>query len=139
MNPNSKQFKALSKTWAEKLKKSGFKDIEQPDGHLITYETSKYNSSHHNGQSLSAWLTMKEAQQRYYQLACQFLHDHTFDNDKEKMLWEKHSDGISYREIQKLTGVNYITAGKIIRKLAKIMFEERKYDNDDDDSGIDNY
>jgi hypothetical protein len=132
MNPNSKQFKDLQKIWYDKIKKAGFNEIEQPNGLLISWESSRFKEYKLNGQSIEGWQVMKNAQIEYYTMARQWLHEHTFKSKKDKHLWELHADGVSYREIQKLTGINFKVVQRKMKALVEIMFQERKLNDVDD-------
>lgn len=145
MNPNSKQFKELQKTWYDKLKNTkskqypeGFNDIEQDNGMLKTWESSHYTKHKYNGLTLESWLVSKQAQVEYYTLARQWTHEHKFKSKEEKKLWELHAEGMSYREMQKKTGINYSVLSRRMKALAMQMFAERKAEDDDTD-GIDSY
>jgi hypothetical protein len=88
---NSK-FLKLQKKWDEKLKKSGFKDIEsRATGALENNSTS--------GGTIDKRRVTWELQAEYYRLATHFSNDHTFKSEFERVLWEYHSNGLSVREI----------------------------------------
>lgn len=87
-----KDLKALQKIWYEKLKKSGFKDAERPDGrfHLCASSLpSRYNS------------TFFAAREEYFRLAGQLLHEYPFESTSQMLVWRLHSEGLSIREIVK--------------------------------------
>lgn len=86
MDRNSKEFKKLQETWDNKLKRSGFQDIEQRDGHLKTWST-QFVLDHSDSQI--------EAKQEYYRAAGHFLHEYKFTHPAERRIWELHCAGIS--------------------------------------------
>lgn len=83
-------FEKLKDLWYEKLRKTGWKDIEQDEDNLKRWETS---SNKHRRPGL--W----ESTEAYYQMATNFLNDYTFSDNVEKIIWEYHSEGISIRDI----------------------------------------
>lgn len=90
---DAKQFKALKDNWYKKLKKEGFKDIEQEDGNLTTWASRLF---------LTHYDEIKyQAKEEYYQLAGQFYHDYNFKSVLDKMIWELHITGMSIRNIVK--------------------------------------
>ena len=89
MNQN---FKKLQTTWYNKLRKSGFVDCEDEYQRLIEYHSSKYSS-----RDPLAFAS----QQRYYELAAQLLHSHSFRNIEEKTIWRLHSQGKTIANIAK--------------------------------------
>lgn len=97
---NNKELKALQIKWYDKLKKSGFTDIEahdenpgKPDGNLKDWHSQMFQSSNTP--------VLFQQRERYYQLAGQFLHEWTFSDAKEKVVWQCHSNGMSTREISR--------------------------------------
>lgn len=120
--PNSKEFLDLQAKWDKKLAKNGFTDIEQRDGRLKIHETTRfYNMSE----------IRKESSEQYYRLASFFYHEHNFINEKQKLVWFYHSNGITIRDIvKKLRKQGYkahrSTIHELIQKLLKLMYERYK-------------
>lgn len=111
------ELKAAQKIWYAKLKASGFEDIENEKGHI------KKESSFFTKKDV---VVQFEPTQVYFYNATQFLNDHKFDNEYDKIVWEHHSNGLSSRKIAtaiKATGLksNYDRVQKIILKLRRIM------------------
>lgn len=102
MNLKSKEFTKLKNKWYSKLEKSGFKDIEQPDGYLKVWSTTFYRAAHVN----------RITKEQYYRLAGHFLHEFDFESELEKELWEMHSLGVSTREISSKMAKRKITMSK---------------------------
>ena len=111
MNLKSPKFKKLQDKWYNKLKNSGFEDIEQADGnlkkqaksiHILYYKPVAY-----------------EAKQRYFELAGQFLYWYKFKNEVEKKIWTLHSEGMSNIKISKVTGVYVQTVNHIVKALGE--------------------
>lgn len=86
-----KQFKILNDQWYKKLKNEGFEDIEESETRLHKWSPplTRFNAE------------IFESKQVYYQLAGQFLHEHIFESNLHKKVWELHSEGIEGREIAK--------------------------------------
>jgi hypothetical protein len=131
-SPSSKEsYEEQRRVWYRKLKKEGFEDIEANDYDL---RSPSYRFAHMDRR---AKYTMEQAKiqwaakQEYYYLANHFLNEHEFENNRERNIWEYHSNGVSIRDIvivlNKLPGrkkVNRDTIWKIIRKLSKLMKEQ---------------
>lgn len=102
-------LKKLTKVWYDKLRDSGFKDVERLDGRLNTAD--KNNSPLHDeyfssqgGKDRSS-LVWKESVQEYYRLASQFLFDKDFEDSIDKTIWEYHSQGLTHKEVAKKLGM----------------------------------
>jgi hypothetical protein len=95
--------------WYDKLKESGFQDIEKADGSLkhpttnITgYEQREYFRQLNRDNQIQSAITAREALSDYYRLAGHFLNEHTWatTNKKKKktmalhrQVWELHVEG----------------------------------------------
>lgn len=94
MNPfKTKQFRELFNKWNDKLKASGFVDIENmymAEPTLKTFERMKY-----------AGITNEVIAHRraYFQKAEQLLESYTFMTPDHKRVWELYVQGLSTREI----------------------------------------
>lgn len=77
----------LQKKWGEKLKKSGFKDLEA-NGETMPYGAIK------RPERVSSIV-------EYYTQASKFYWDYKFNTEREKIIWLYHSEGMPYREIAK--------------------------------------
>ncbi len=123
MDPQSKEFKKLQKTWYKKLKDTGFEDLETPDG-FPKQLSGNYFSLRHNPERF-------EFQATYYRNAGYFLHRYKFKNDLERKIWEFHANGVSIRDTVKiLTKARYKTykreVHEILQYLVKQMLEAIK-------------
>ncbi len=83
--------KKLARLWAKKLANSGFEDIEQSDGRLKKWEAHYFN---HRPDK-----PFQEAKTAYYRMAGYLLHDHIFEDEKEKLIWSLHAEGKGQRQI----------------------------------------
>ena len=115
-----KDLRKLQKKWNDRLTKSGFKDIERADGSLINFDSHRLREMNPDSNTMIA-------RQRYYELARQFYHDHTFDTSLEKEVWRLHSEGMIYDDIVKATRrkVSRSAAHRMVTELAKVMLNQR--------------
>ncbi len=110
MDFNSPKFKALRKKWYGKLAKSGFEDVEQDDVHLIRTE---YRAMITNAAEIRA---------EYYRYCRHMLNDWRFKNAYEKKVFALHSEGVTVREIARITKKHtFDGVAKIIRRIKKEM------------------
>lgn len=108
----SGEFEALQAKWYQKLKESGFEDIEDEKRHLKMWHSFYYRTMFQ--------LDYFEFKKTYYQKAEHFLNTYCFD-PKEKLVWKLHSEGMSMRDISKNTGLKKYRIFSIIHKLKKKM------------------
>lgn len=87
------EFQELQDKWYGKLEKSGFQDIESDENHLKFY-SSQFAAQFRDG----AW----QAKAAYYQMASNFLEEYKFDTKRDRIIWEYHSNALSYRDIAKI-------------------------------------
>lgn len=129
MDTKAKDFKKLQREWDAKLKASGFEDIEQRhDGNLKTWASARVFKEKRNGEYYENKAVYYQSVEEYYRLAGQFLHTYKFDSDKERLIWEKHADGMSMNEItaymkKRRFKVYRCLVQNVIQKLAKEMKE----------------
>lgn len=90
MAKKSNEYEKLKALWYEKLKKSGFKDIEQDEYNLKIWSTQFTQQK-----SINTW----QAKESYYNMANKFLHDYTFKSRLDQIIWEYHANGMSVRSI----------------------------------------
>jgi hypothetical protein len=114
------KFKKLAKKWHDKLEKSGFVDAEEFDSPL---ELMKQN---HNFSFKKFSPKQIDERMRYFELARQLLHDYPFADDKEKRVWESHSEGSSDRVIAKTLGYSEHSVKKIVKKLKVFIKQDAK-------------
>ena len=123
---NSKDFKDLQAKWDAKLKKEGFKDIEQREDGLLKSWSSRPFTSKRNGSYYEDKIEYYKAKEEYFRKATHFLNDHKFKNKKESIIWEMHSNGASLDKItafliSKHFRINRIAVFRVVKKLAKMM------------------
>lgn len=117
---NNKDLKKLQKTWYEKLKKSGFDDIERNEEDLKVGSSSIFLKHKY---TRDLW----EAKAEYYRLAEHFLNEYRFATTLERVIWEYHTNAISTRniaEILKRAKIKELSKSRIhtiIQTLARAM------------------
>lgn len=115
------EFNELKEFWYQKLKDSGFNDIEYNDTLLINGPSGNLyrNKQFKNG----TW----QAKATYYSMAESFLNEYAFSTELDKVIWEYHANGISVREISEtLEKANIKKTSKssvwlVVNRLSKIM------------------
>jgi len=123
---NNKEFKKLKNSWYEKLKKSGFEDIEYKDGSLKSsaFRRQRDKNKHYTQIQI-------DAVQAYYRMAFHFLHEYEFESEFDRIVWEYHTNGIGTRSISKLlqkvnlSGTSKTKIWLTVKKLREIM--KRRY------------
>ena len=105
--------------WYAKLKKDGFKDIEHSEDILTEYSTVFFKN--HTVEEI-------EAKQRYHDMANAFLEHYKFENKRDRIIWEYHTNGISARDIASLLKkvkikTNRTTISQTILRLKVKMFD----------------
>src|SRR5271166_5977613 len=125
MDPNSKAFKELQAKWYKKLEKEGFEEIEQEDGNLKHW-SSRVFAAKFNGVFFEDKKSYYESVETYYRTAGHFLNEYDFKSDKDRLIWELHSEGFSVREIvltmkKKNFKVTTKKVYNVVKNLAKIM------------------
>lgn len=120
------EYEKLRRTWYAKLKKAGFKDIEDinaPDLRLTNSDA--FSKSNKYGQHTPEWRQSKED---YYRLAEYFLNHYKFESHLERIIWEYHVNAMSRQDIaatlrkMRLIKTGEMGVGATIRRLKKIMF-----------------
>lgn len=112
-------LKVLKKIWYKKLKDSGFQDIEDinsPRELLKTWHSNYFMRKYTPDEF--------EAKASYYRRCSHFLYDYSFDSDRERLVWELHSEGLSFRDIAKRLWryrLNKDSVNKMVSKLIEIM------------------
>ncbi len=82
---NNKSFKKLKAKWYKKLEDSGFDDAETEKGRLKISAREVLRTK---------VADTKQSKEDYYALADSFLHEHTFDSELSKVIWEYHTNGL---------------------------------------------
>lgn len=91
------QLKALQREWYDKLKETGFDDIED------TNSPREMLKTWHSRCFLNKNEVETSAKAEYYTNAQQVLYSYKFRTMADQMLWEYHANGLSIREIAAAT------------------------------------
>lgn len=137
-----KELRSLQKVWNKKLEKSGFVDIEKPNGDLIqpASEPFRYRPEHSGGfsKALPASKVMYDGiKQQYFEIAQDFLNDYKFETRLERVIWTMHVDGMTIRDISakcksgRWKAVSKSHVGRRILALSVIMLTTFQMSNDD--------
>lgn len=117
------EFKQLKDHWYEKLKESGFKDIEENEDRLIQWHAGYFYSRHSPLRFRS--------RETYYQIGSRFLQTHIFETDHQKRIWELHISGLSIRQIALEERTKACRVFIVIRDLKQVMMKQREEEEDE--------
>lgn len=123
MSKPKNEYEKLRAVWYKKLESEGFEDIEQDEDNLKVW-----SSQFRRKKSVDTW----QAKAAYYYMAENFLREHTFENNLDRIVWEYHSNAISIRDIVKLLKKVRIVRDhnwvhSVVKRLSAIM--KKKYMN----------
>lgn len=113
------ELNQLKDLWYQKLKETGFKDIENENG--VIEDDGIPRSVNFQDEM------QRQIVQDYYSMATCFLNAYKFESELEKVMWEYHTNGLPIRDIVKLINntkvktVSRTVVGEIIYKLTKVM------------------
>lgn len=100
------KFKKLQSVWEEKLKGSGFVDVETEDGKLKQNSGNSYRTTNHE---------IIESKQRYFELLGQGVHEEEFVNEMHRIVMQQRADGIRVKDIARNVGRHTDNIRKILR------------------------
>ena len=89
-------LKAAQDEWYGRLKREGFKDIEDashPSRKLIDWHKDRFSEVSE---------VQRLAAEYYYDKAKDLMHTYKFKNETHRKIWELHCDGVSNRKIEPL-------------------------------------
>lgn len=109
----SNKLQKLTQKWYKKLANEGFKDIESSEAHLEQWHSRYFQDRNTPEEYLE--------NVRYYEMAEEFLQTYNFDTSSEKLVWEKHAQGMTIREIAKKHRKSTFYVHNIVFKLRKVM------------------
>ena len=87
------------KKWYQKLKNSGFVDIESFNATCEPHDVMKFPFN-------SGGMDIEE-EEEYYRVCRGFLHEFNFKNNRERKIWELHSEGTPYKKIARQVRTSY--------------------------------
>lgn len=103
----ARELSQLAADWDEKLKKSGFTDIEGPSG--MVRGTPRINEA------------AKEINQAYLERCQKLLWEHEFEDDRDRAIWRLHCQGKSIRDIADAMNLYRDLVHRTIKKLRELM------------------
>jgi hypothetical protein len=109
----------LKSEWADYLKRAGFEDIEAGDSLIEPLGSSNFTKLTGN-QSQEVF----SAQLNYYQWARSKLNDGHFHSDRDKLIWEYHTEGMSLRKMEERVEFNYSWISRKIKKMKTYLSEQ---------------
>jgi hypothetical protein len=107
---STRPSRALQAEWNRKLAESGFKDIEYRD--RSEFGVLKSNPIVRPTQAEDEF---------YWVLVGRFLHRHTFESERDRLVWEWHAQGATCRAIAAAIGSSRCTVNRTIQRLTEIM------------------
>lgn len=138
-------FQALKKKWYQKLKESGFVDIENDEyDSLKTYTLSRSdNTERYKNAAFN-----KPFNQRYYALCRAIQHTEKFKKmceegfeygshgsikgkESHRKIWELYSEGIPYPQIMKRLNISYECVKYVVQKFRILVKEENAKPDDE--------
>ena len=141
-----KSLKELQAVWDQKLKDSGFVDIEDGSGNLKEHrspliyleeeetfpeesedDTGYFHSQPKTGRVEEGYssLVWKQSVAEYYRLAGQFSHEYSFKSDRDRVVWQLHCEGKSSSEVASIMKLDPRTIKRLITSYALAMKEAK--------------
>lgn len=108
---DKKELSRLKAIWYQKLKSKGFTDLEDKNGNLKSYHSSRFLYQNQ--------FPTFQAKQRYYQLAGQMLYRHKFESIRDRRIWDLHSQGWTQEEIADKVAISHQRVSQITTELEK--------------------
>ncbi len=111
------KFKELQKEWENKLRESGFVDVEDDRGKLRQNASNSYRTTNH---------TLINAKLRYYELLGHWNHEKDFRDHVERLVMERRANGVMIKDICKeLEGMGERCHRETVRWI--IQFYEKRW------------
>lgn len=106
-----RQQAALKKQWNEKLRESGFYDVEyqREDGAEAQWLRSPPDLRHRDMEAAIEWQSQMQ----------EYAAQATWDKPKDKLIYELVASGMSYRKISAMVGLNICTMSYLIQEHEK--------------------
>lgn len=116
--------KRLIKQWNERLRQSGFVDIERTDGSLKREAEHPFLTQKYENRQQRTALQI-EAKAEYFYRAEQALTSFGFKSARDWVVWSMHARGLYVGEIGRALHFSKQLASLIIVKLRKEMYASR--------------
>jgi len=117
------EFLETRRKYYAKLRKKGFKDIENID--WSTGESGNLLNGFGHMDAVRRWTAES---QRYYELArqkAQNMRSHKYTKD-ERLIWRLHAEGVSFRAIERKTGIPRARVSRTVKRIAKEILPRAK-------------
>lgn len=96
----SEKFKKLKHKWEEKLKKSGFEDVEKEINGHVTLKSYSSCESRYAGIYRFAPTVVREGKEDYYRILSQKVHlELNFEDESDKLIMEWTAEGRKVKDI----------------------------------------
>lgn len=97
------EYERQKEIWYKKLKDTGFDDIEVNYKNLEHIRELPEAFRQHSLPQTQVFNQIKrESTVAYYNMATTFLNDYPFQSERDRVIWEYHSNGLTIREIANL-------------------------------------
>ncbi len=117
---NCKDCLSLKSEWYAYLCKTGFVDLEANERNLDSKATANLRHLTQFQEGIF------EARRSYYQWAKEKLDYSEFRSEKDKLIWEYHSEGLSTREISPRIGLEQSWCVRKINKIKAYISDQAK-------------
>jgi len=110
------EFLAQRRKYYALLRKRGFRDIENTD--WSTGDSGNLLNGFGHMDAVRRW---SPESQRYFELARQKSHEmrsHKYSKD-DRLIWRLHAEGVSFRAIERKTGVPRARVSRTVKRIAK--------------------
>jgi hypothetical protein len=110
---NTKEFKEIQKKWDDVLESNGFNDIEQT---IKNERVLKQQSTNAYRQAVDV---VRQSKIEYYTVLGQKIAGAQFENEIDKAVMEKRSEGLKIKEISSIINLHRQAIRYIIRRYEK--------------------
>lgn len=112
----------MKREWYSYLNKTGFKDLEKSE-----YQLKTYSSSLDNNQEIQNKYVY-EAKQNYFMWASTQVYQKDFKSNRDKIMWEFHSEGLTSKEIAPRFGLEDSWVRRNVSKIRKYLKTQPEID-----------
>ncbi len=119
------EFLELKAEWYQKLRATGFKDLEY---HYIEGDTTSALMTEPFSNLRKAYRPQTVF---YFQKAGWYLHHGTFKTPKEKRMWAQHVIGATHRAIGAQEGMKHQNVTTVLLRIKKRMMADARYEKEE--------
>ena len=130
-------FRKLLIFWNKKLAESNFEDIDKEitenSKHHYLSQTQIHPKRFHSFDFRNYFKdqTFFYKREEYFQKSSYFLNHYHFNSEKEKSIWELHSEGLSIRKIASNLKLKNWVVHKVVKNLQKELISFKYTDKED--------